>query len=331
MTNNAPAPDRIMTLIDGYWATGVIGAAATYSVFTHIENGAVTATEVATRADISERGAQALLDGLVAIGLVTVEGGRYSNTAEASAYLVDGKPASLVGFAKVKLTHTGSLINLPEVVKVGGPLAGAETDKADNLHWADLVPAIAPVSVPAATAGLEVLGIADAGEISILDVGGGSGVYSSIWLNANPAARATQLDWEPINEIALRMVAESGVGDRFTTVNGDFHTTDFGTGQYDIALYSHIAHQEDAESNTEVFTRFRKALKPGGALVVSDYIVEDDRSGPAFPLIFAGEMLLKSNDGGTWRRSDYEEWLLKAGFEEVSFHDAAPATMIVAR
>ncbi|GHI84870.1 methyltransferase [Streptomyces xanthophaeus] len=331
MTNNQPAPDRIMSLINGYWATGVIGASATHSVFTHLEDGAGTAAEVATRAAISERGAQSLLDGLVSIGLVTLAEGRYSNTAEASDYLVDGKPASLAGFAKVKLNHTGSLINLPEVVRVGGPLEDAETDKADNLHWADIVPAIAAVSVPAATAGLDALGIREAGEISVLDVGGGSGVYASIWLNANPEARATQLDWEPINAIAKRLVGENGVGDRFTTVNGDFHTTDFGSGEYDIALYSHIAHQEDAASNIEVFTRLRKALKPGGALVVSDYIVDDDRSGPAFPLLFAAEMLLKSNDGGTYRRADYQEWLLKAGFEEVSFHDAAPATMVIAR
>ncbi|MET9735971.1 class I SAM-dependent methyltransferase [Streptomyces sp. NPDC006458] len=331
MTNNQPAPDGVMRLINGYWNTGVIGAAATHSVFTHMENGAGTAAEVATRAGISERGAQALLDGLVSIGLVTLDEGRYSNTPEASAYLVDGKPASLAGFAKLKLSHTGSVIDLPEVVRIGEPLKPPETEKADNPHWEDIVPAIAAVSVPAANAGVEALGIAEAGEISILDVGGGSGVYSSIWLNANPAARADQLDWEPINAIARRLVGEQGVGDRFTTLNGDFHNTDFGIEQYDIAVYSHIAHQESAESNIEVFTRLRKALKPGGALVVADYIVEDDRSAPAFPLLFALEMLLKSKIGGTWRHSDYRDWLLKAGFEDVTFHNAPPATMVIAR
>lgn len=129
----------------------------------------------------------------------------------------------------------------------------------------------------------------------------------------------------------MRLVAEHGVGDRFTTLDGDFHTTDFGTAQYDIAVYSHIAHQENAESNIEVFTRLREALKPGGALVVADYIVDDQRSAPAFPLLFALEMLLKSNEGGTWRRSDYRDWLVKAGFEDVSFHAAPPATMVIAR
>ncbi|MFI9604703.1 class I SAM-dependent methyltransferase [Streptomyces sp. NPDC052043] len=331
MTNNQPSPDGILRLINGYWATGIVSASATHSVFTHLENGADTAADVAIRAGISERGAQTLLDGLVSVGLVGLRDGRYRNTAEASAYLVEGTPASLSSFAKLKLTHMNALADLPEVVRTGGPVKQVATEVADNPHWAEVVPAIAAQSVPAATIAADVLRLPEAGAISILDVGGGSGIYSAVWLEANPDARSTQLDWEPINAIARRLLEERGVADRFTCIDGDFHTTDFGTGQYDVALYSHIAHQEGPEGNVEVFTRLRKALKPGGALVVCDYVVDDDRSGPAFPLLFASEMLLKSKQGGTWRRADYHDWLIKAGFEDVSFHSAPPATLVVAR
>ncbi|WP_225840495.1 class I SAM-dependent methyltransferase [Streptomyces sp. NK08204] len=331
MTNNRPAPDRVMRLINGYWATGVLAAASTHSLFTHLENGAGTAAELAARAEISERGAQTLLDGLISVGLIELHEGRYRNTPEASTYLVDDTPVSLARFAKLKLTHMGALTDLAEVVRVGGPVKNVVVEVANNPHWEEIVKAIAAQSVPAAGIAAEVLGLADAGEISILDVGGGSGIYSGIWLEANPAARSTQLDWEPINAIARRLLDERGVGDRFTTLNGDFHTTDFGTAKYDIAVYSHIAHQEGPEDNVEVFTRLRQALKPGGALVVCDYVVDDDRSGPAFPLIFASEMLLKSKRGSTWRQADYRDWLVKAGFEDVSFHSAPPATVVVAR
>ncbi|MBK3639037.1 SAM-dependent methyltransferase, partial [Streptomyces sp. MBT97] len=92
MTNNQPAPDGVMRLINGYWNTGVIGAAATHRVFTHLENGAGTAEEIAALAEISERGAQSLLDGLVSVELVALEDGRYRNTPAASAFLVEGKP-----------------------------------------------------------------------------------------------------------------------------------------------------------------------------------------------------------------------------------------------
>lgn len=331
MTNNQPTPDGILRLINGYWATGVLGAAASHSLFTHLENGADTADQLAARAGISERGAQTLLDGLVSVGLVELHDGRYRNTAEASAFLVEGRPACLSSLAKLKLTHMGSLVTLPDVVRVGGPVTDPAVEVADNPHWGKVVPAIAAQSVPAATVAADVLGLSEAGEISILDVGGGSGIYSAVWLERNPAARSTQLDWAPINAIARRLLEERGVADRFSCIDGDFHTTDFGSAAYDVALYSHIAHQEGPEDNVAIFSRLRDALKPGGTLVVCDYVVDDDRSGPPFPLLFASEMLLKSKQGGTWRRADYHAWLTKAGFKDVSFHSAPPATLVFAR
>lgn len=332
MTNTQPAPDRIMGLINGYWATGILGAAASHSLFTHLEAGADTAGRLAAAAGISERGAQTLLNGLVSLGLVELRDGSYRNTAEATAFLVEGRPAGLSDFAKLKLTQMGDLVTLPEVVRAGGPVTDATVEVADNPHWEKVVQAIAAQSVPVAAIAADLLRLAEAGEISILDVGGGSGIYSATWLERNPAARSTQLDWEPINAIARRLLAERGVADRFTCIDGDFHTTGFGAATYDVAVYSHIAHQEGPEDNIALFTKLRDALKPGGTLVVNDYIVDDDRSGPPFPLLFSSEMLLKSKQGGTWRRTDYHDWLTKAGFEDVSFHSTgSPATVILAR
>lgn len=332
MNTSQPTPDRIMQLANGYWATGILGAAASHSLFTHLEAGADTAERLAARAGISRRGVQTLLDGLVSLNLVELRDGTYRNTPEAAAFLVEGQPACLSSFAKIKLAHMGGMVTLPDVVRAGGPVADATVEVADNPHWEELVPAIAAQSVPVAMMAADMLRVAEAGEISILDIGGGSGIYSAIWLELNTAARSTQLDWAPINAIARRLVAERGAADRFACVDGDFHTTDFGTAAHDIVVYSHIAHQEGPEDNVAIFARIRGALKPGGTLVICDYVVEDDRSGPPFPLIFASEMLLKSKQGGTWRRADYQEWLAKAGFEDVSFEQTpSPATLIFAR
>jgi 2-polyprenyl-3-methyl-5-hydroxy-6-metoxy-1,4-benzoquinol methylase len=327
-----PTSERIMMLANGYWATGILGAAASHRLFTHLDSGVDTADALAEKAGIAERGAQTLLDGLVSLGLVEVAGGRYANSADAAEYLVEGRPSCLSAFAQLKMGHMGALANLPEVVRAGRPLSDAVVEVADNPHWERLVTAIAAQSVPVAAIVAERLGLADAGEISILDVGGGSGIYSATWLGLNPAARATQLDWRPINAIASRLLAEQGVGDRFTCLNGDFHTSDAGTARYDVAVYSHIAHQEGAEDNIALFAKLRAALKPGGTLIVNDYVVDDDRSGPPFALLFGSEMLLKSKHGGTWRRADYASWLAKAGFDDVTFQTTpSPATVIFAR
>lgn len=332
MTVEQPRPDRILEIANGYWATGILGVAARHSLFTHLEASVHTAMELAAKAGISERGAQTLLDGLVSLGLVELRDGEYRNTAEAATFLVEGKHAGLSGFAKLKLTEMGKLVSLLDVFRTGGPLTDAMVEVADNPHWEEVVPAIAAQSVPAATVAADLLGLPEAGEISILDIGGGSGIYSAIWLELNPAARSTQLDWGPVNTIARRLLKERDVADRFTCVDGDFHTIDFGTAAYDVAVYSHVAHQEGPEDNVAIFAKARGALKPGGTLVVCDYVVDDDRSGPPFPLIFASEMLLKSKKGGTWRQADYRAWLVEAGFDDVSFHSTpSPTTLVFAR
>lgn len=331
MSGDRPTPDRILGLINGYWATGIVGVAASHALFTRLEAGVDTAEKLAVEAGISQRGAQALLDGLVGLGLVEVHDGGYRNTPEAAAFLVEGRPACLGDFAQLKLSHVNSLGMLPEVVR-SGAAAKVTVEVADNPHWEKLVTALAAQSVQVAEVAARQLAVADAGEVSVLDIGGGSGVFSAVWLGLNPAARATQLDWAPINAIARRLVAERGVADRFTCVDGDLHTTEFGTAAYDLVVYSNIAHQEGPEENTAILTRIRAALKPGGTLVISDYVVDDDRSGPPFALVFASEMLLKSKAGRTWRQADYRAWLAAAGFQEVVLQPtSSPATLIFAR
>ncbi|MBV8993738.1 MAG: hypothetical protein JO287_08560 [Pseudonocardiales bacterium] len=191
MNSNQPTPERIMQLATGGWAAGILGAAASHSLFTHLEAGARTADKLAAQGGISERGAQTLLDGLVGLGLVELRNGNYRNTPEAVTFLVEGQPACLSSFAKVMLADMGNWVALPEAVRTGTPVKDATTDMAHNPLWEDLVPAIAPQSIPVAMLAGDMLRLAEAGEISILDVGGGSGIYSAIWLGLNPAARST--------------------------------------------------------------------------------------------------------------------------------------------
>lgn len=332
MTDTRPTPDRIQQVATGAWATGILGSAVTHRLFTHLDAGEEPATRLAKQAGVSERGVQAVLDGLLGLGLVELRDGAYRNTAEAATYLVEGRPDYIGGFAKVMLAQAGDWATLPEVVRTGVPVVSQTYDVADNPFFDELVPAIAPITAVAATVAARLLGIADAGPISILDVGGGSGIFSATWLGLNPTAQSTQLDWTAVNEIARGLITEHGVADRFSCIDGDLHTTDFGVARFDIAVYSHIAHQEGPEDNKAVFAKLRRALKPGGTVLVNDFVVDDERSGPPFPLIFAATMLLQSKQGTTWRVSDYRDWLTAAGFGDISVHPTpTPATLIVAR
>jgi len=328
---SGPTPEKIMQLVTGGWATSILGAAAQHGIFTALEGNPATTEEVAKKTQISLRGAQALLDGLTGLGLLTLSQGRYQNTPEASTFLVKGKPSYFGGMAEVFLGDFTTWKNLPEAAKTGLPSAVNTAEMADNPFWHLLVPAIAALSFPVAQLAAERLGIAKAGNVSWLDVGGGSGVWSAVWLGLNKQASGTQLDWPSVNKIGHGYVGNFGAGDRFHTIDGDFHTTDFGSAKYDYAIYAHIAHQDSPAENLATFRKFRKALKPGGTLVINDFILNDDRTGHPFALLFAAQMLVVSKGGFTYRQADYRQWLGEAGFRSVDIVPTpTPATLVFA-
>ena len=327
-----PTPDKVMQLITGGWAASILGAGARHGLFTALEGHPQGAEGIAERVGISSRGAQALLDGLTGLGVLTTSAGTYQNTPEASTFLVKGKPSYLGAMAEVFLDDFGTWQKLPEAVKTGLPTASHTADVADNPFWHVLVTAIAPLSFPVAHMIGERLGLAAAGPISWLDVGGGSGVWSAAWLGINKQATGYQLDWPHVNAIGRDFVAKFGVDDRFKTIDGDFHTTDFGASKYDYAIYSHIAHQEAPAENVTSFRKFRTALNPGGTLVVNDFVLDDDRTGHPFAMMFASQMLVVTKDGFTYRQADYRSWLSEAGFTSIEIvPTATPATVVLAR
>jgi ubiquinone/menaquinone biosynthesis C-methylase UbiE len=320
-----------MQIITGGWASSILGAAAQHGIFTALEGNPATAENVAKKTEISLRGAQALLDGLTGLGLLTLSEGRYQNSPDASAFLVKGKPSYFGGLAEVYLQDFPTWQNLPTAAKTGLPSAQNTSEVADNPFWHVLVPAIAALSFPVAQIAAERLGIAKAGAVTWLDVGGGSGVWSAVWLGANKQAIGTQLDWPNVNKIGREFVANFGVADRFQTIDGDFHTTDFGSAKYDFAIYAHIAHMEGPAENLATFRKFRKALKPGGTLVVNDFVLNDDRTGHPFAMLFASQMLAVTKDGFTYRQSDYRKWLGEAGFKSVEIVPTpTPSTLVFA-
>jgi SAM-dependent methyltransferase len=330
MTTGNLSPEKVMQLTGGAQATAVVGTAAELLVFTRLEAGAMTPDELATAVKISPRGARVLLDALLALELVSLSAGRYSNAPVSSAFLVEGKPGSLAGLARVSLHGMANWTKFKDGVTTGKPVAAELTDTPDLPFWHVLVPAIAPLAMPAAHAVVQRLDIARKGPIRILDVGGGSGIFSAVLLGANREAKATQVDWPTVNGIAREFVAKHGVVDRFATVDGDIHTTDWGNG-FDVAIYSNIAHQESPAQNIAAFRKFRAALQPGGTLVISDFIARDDRSGPPHALLFAGTMMLATREGSTWREADYRAWLAEAGFKTVSFEPTqGPSPLVYA-
>src|SRR5690349_20318123 len=104
---NGPSPEKVLQLITGGWACSILGAGVRHQIFTKLEGAPDTGESIASKVGISPRGAQALLDGLTGLGLLELTNGRYQNSAEASAFLVMGKPAYLGAMAEVMLEDFG--------------------------------------------------------------------------------------------------------------------------------------------------------------------------------------------------------------------------------
>src|SRR4029077_12947014 len=92
--------------------------------------------------------------------------------------------------------------------------------------------------------------------------------------------------------------------------DGDLHKSDFGTSRYDYAIYSHIAHQEAPADNIAIFRKLRKAVKPGGTLVVNDFVLNDDRTGHPFAMMFSAQMLVVTKEGSAYRQGGYLSWVV---------------------
>lgn len=331
MTAEASPLDGLVEVITGTWRCAILGAAVTHRVFDHLEQ-ADSVAGVARVTGISTRGAQALLDGLLALGLVRRVEERYRNAPEASLFLVEGSPGYLGGIVSHTFRDMLRWSRLADVALTGCPVAADTADVPNNAFWESLVPATVVVAAPIAELTAARLGIPEAGAISWLDVGGGSGIYSVTWLALNGRASATQLDWTNVNRLARALAVSRGVADRFVTIDGDYHTIDFGEARYDIAICSNISQMESPDENRRLFRRLRRALKPGGTLLVSDLVLNDDRTGHPFALLFSSMMLLQTTSGGAHRRADYFAWLAEAGFDMISLESTpTPTSLIYAR
>jgi ubiquinone/menaquinone biosynthesis C-methylase UbiE len=242
----------------------------------------------------------------------------YANSEEASTFLVEGKPGCMLPMAKVMFAGMQMWSQLPEAVRSGVPAAPATLEQPDNPFWTQLVPAIAPLARLAASVAIQRLEIAKAGPIAILDVGGGSGMFAIEMLKTNPQAAATQLDWPNVNRIARGYAEQAGVAARFHTIDGDFHTLDFGERSYDIGIYGAIAHQESLDANIAILRKLRRALRPKGALALTEFMLDDDRQGSTEAALFHGQMLLSTHGGAVYTEGQLRRCLAEAGFTDVS-------------
>ena len=331
MPGSPPSLEPIVRAASAYWATGAIRAALVHDVFSHLEAGVNTPEALARAASVSLRGARGLLDALTGLGLTKVESRRYTATDSARVYLTPSSPLFVGDFVQFVTGHMARFADFPEAVRTGEGLLDLH-GVPDHPYWEQLVRGIEVLATPIARLAAQHLSIAEAGPIRVRDIGGGRGMFAAEFLAVNPAASAVQIDWANVNALARDFVTSRGVGDRFETRDGHFLELDYGEAEYDVIVYSQMAHGFTPAENREAFAKIHRALKPGGTLLINEYLLEEDGTAHPWVLLFSTNILFHSPKGIGWRIDEYESWLKEAGFTSFErVETPLPATLVLAR
>jgi cyclopropane fatty-acyl-phospholipid synthase-like methyltransferase len=190
--------------------------------------------------------------------------------------------------------------------------------------WVTFARAMAGMSSLAAGLLADLLRVADAGPIRVLDVAAGHGKYGIAVAQQNTAARVVGLDWAPVLEEAKRNARAAGVDARYATIAGDAMTVDLGR-DYDLVLLPNFLHHFDQRTCTAFLGRVREALKEGGRVAALEFVPEDDRVTPPMAAMFSMAMLAVTPAGDAYTFKQYEEMFGAAGFRDLRLHDLPPA------
>lgn len=333
MKDTHVTPERLMQMGWAYSAPLAIEAGVRLGVFDSLNGKTKTAEEIASATNCSLRGMSILLNMLVGFNfLQKSSGGAYGLTPESDAFLISTKPGFMGGlFKHMSQQLLPKWLHLTEVVRTGKPTRNIETEAEAANFFKEFVEDILPMSFPSAKALAENLNVRNAdGEVSVLDLAAGSGVWGIALAQASPKVKVRAVDFADVLPVTQQVTKKFGVGDRFTFVPGDLLEADFGSG-HKVATLGHILHSEGPKRSQLLLNKTLKALAPGGTISIAEFLVNEDRTGPVSGLIFAANMLVNTSEGNTYSFEEIRDWLHKAGFENVRTMDCpGPSPLILA-
>jgi SAM-dependent methyltransferase len=305
-------------LLSSSWSSLTLAAAVELDVFSHIAARKNSAQQVAAAAGASEHGTRRLLDALCGMGYLRKTGQHYALVPSAAEHLVRGKPLYMGDLAIIDKMLTARWAMLADAVRSGQPLRTDLSPEDRAAFFSKLVPAIFPGSFLAASAAVKRLSPTARRHIGrILDIGAGAAAWSIPFARTIKRARVTVVDYPAVTQVTRQYADRWGVADRYEYREGDFHEVDFGTG-FDLVILGHILHGESADESRRLLKRTSEALGEEGMLLIGEFVPNDDRSGPALPLLFGLNMLLNTQAGDVYTMREYRDWLKQAGFRKVT-------------
>ena len=277
---------QISALTYGFIASKALFAALELDLFTMVAKGECELEALARVTGTAPNRLRTLLTALKTVGLLSETEGRFSNAPAATTYLVAGAPGDFRDYVRVVnggflyegLRHLDKAMRGEPIFPGKGFYEGIVYSEGgvggEAFSQAQHAGSLGPAHLMARRVDL-------GNARTFLDVGGGSGAYAHAFLRKHPNLKATILDFPETIETARRYAAEAGLGDRITHLSGNAISTAWPQAQ-DVVLMSYVWSAVGAEDIRILARRAFEALKPGGLVLVHDFMVDDRHEGPAF-------------------------------------------------
>jgi O-methyltransferase/methyltransferase family protein len=329
-------PEPLLQLGLGFWASKTLLSAVELGLFTELARGPRDAEELRARLGLHPRGARDFFDALVSLRVLErdVEG-LYANGADADLFLDRAKPSYVGGMLEMANARLyGFWGSLTAGLRSGDPqneAAGGAEDffaalYSDPERLRGFLHGMTGLSMGAAKAIAAKFPWDRFG--SFADVGTAEGGLPVQLALAHERLTGVGFDLPPLEPIFADYVASFGLADRLRFQAGDFFADPLP--QADVITMGHILHDWPLAQRKELLAKAQAALPDGGAVIVFDAVIDDERRHNSFGLLMSLNMLIETRGGSDYTGDDCRGWLREVGFRDTYVqHLAGPDSMVV--
>lgn len=320
-------PVQILRYRDRQYAAELIAVLLLkFDFFTwlHTRNGATT-SEIMAQFELAERPCDVALTLCRANNFISSSDGFHEMTILGREHLVKGSPWFLGPYYK-PIQDTPIVETFLNVFKSGKPAQWQAREDGDDWHesmmdeqfaqdFTDLMNSRGIAFGQALAQGL-IPKIQD--KKTLLDVGGGSGIYSATLVSKFPHLKATVLEQKPVDAIAKKEINNHGLTDRIEVLTGDMFRDPWPQNP-DILLFSNVLHDWDFPEVEALIKKAASCLDSGGLLVIHEAFLNNDKSGPLAVAEYSA-LLMNITQGKCYSPREYGEILENYSFEAGPYH-----------
>jgi hypothetical protein len=330
-------PDRVLQIGMGFWAAKALQSAVELGVFTRLAKGPMRRGPLAAALNLHARAARDFLDTLVALKLLDRQGELYSNSPEADRFLDKAKPTYVGGILEMASARLyPSWGRLTEALKSGRPQNEAAGQEPTEDHFATIyadparmrlfAEAMTGISAGAGRALAEKFHWAQ--HRTFFDIGCAQGAVPVQLALAHKHLSGGGFDLPAVGPVFSEYVRSFGLSDRLRFEGGDLFKSPWPRA--DVYVLGHMLHGWGLEGKRAILRRAYESLPPGGALIVYDAMIDDERRESAFGLLMSLNMLIETSEGFDYTGADCQGWLREAGFRQTRSEPlAGPESMVV--